>query len=198
MKLIIASNNKGKIKEIKEILSDFDLQILSQNEAGFSHVDAEENGDTLYENACIKARALDTDLPVLADDTGLFVDYLKGPGVYTARYAGENASDEANRHKMLEELDGIKMRDASFITCMVLKVGDEIYSVEGICPGKIAEEERGSQGFGYDSIFIPEGYDKTFAQLDDKTKNSISHRRKAIEKISRILEELLDGKSSSC
>lgn len=193
MKLIVASNNSGKIKEIKEILKDLEVEVVSQAEAGFSDIDVIEDGETLEANARKKADAISTDQMVLADDTGLFVRALDGPGVYTARYAGENASDEDNRLKMLDNLAGVDDRTAEFITCMLVKYRDKFYTAEGICRGEISHKEIGDHGFGYDSIFIPQGYTETFAQLDDEVKNTISHRSRALDSVKNLIGELING-----
>lgn len=193
MRLIVASNNKGKIREIKEILAGFDLEVLSESEAGFN-VDPEENGQTLADNALIKVNAIEVgEDMVLGDDTGLYVDYLGGPGVRSARYAGPGATDADNRKKMLEEMEGVEDRSGKFITVMALKYKGQVYQVQGECPGHISTEERGTHGFGYDQIFIPAGYDISFAEMEDEVKNSISHRRRALEKLAQILEKLLSA-----
>ncbi len=191
MKLIVASNNLGKIKEIKEILKDLEIEVISQSEVGFSDLDVIEDGETLEANARKKAQAIFTNEMVLADDTGLFVRALDGPGVHTARYAGEHASDEENRLKMLKNLEGVEDRYAEFITCMIVKYKDNYYKANGVCKGSISCEEKGENGFGYDSIFIPEDYDKTFAQLDDETKNKISHRSEALKAVKILIGELI-------
>lgn len=193
MKIILASNNKGKIREIKEILGDLDVEILSQDQAGFQGINPVEDGETLEANAIIKVDSIASQEPVLGDDTGLFVEALGGPGVHTARFAGEKATDEENRSKMLREMEGIGDRKADFRTVLVLKHQGKYYKALGRCPGTIATEELGDGGFGYDSIFIPDGYTKTFAQLDEETKNSISHRKKAIENLGSILKDLISG-----
>lgn len=193
MKIILASNNKGKIREIKEILGDLNVEIQSQDQAGFGGINPEEDGETLEANAIIKVDSIASQEPVLGDDTGLFVKALEGPGVRTARFAGENATDGENRAKMLREMEGIEDRKAEFRTVLVLKYQGKYYKALGTCQGSIAAEELGSGGFGYDSIFIPDGYTKTFAQLDEDTKNSISHRKKAIENLGSILRDLISG-----
>lgn len=192
MKLVVASNNLGKIREIKDILKDLQIEVVSQSEAGFDDIEVIEDGQTLEANAKKKAQAICTNEMVIADDTGLFVRALDGPGVYTARYAGEHASDEDNRLKMLKNLEGIEDRYAEFITCMIVKYKDNYYMANGVCKGSIACEEKGENGFGYDSIFIPEGYNKTFAQLEDEVKNKISHRSKALEAVKILIGELIN------
>lgn len=193
-KIILSTGNRGKIEELKEILKDLDLDVRSKDEVGLGCLDVEETEDTLVGNARIKARAIWDRCGeiVLADDTGLFVDALDGePGVYSARYAGEAASDGDNRKKLLKKLEGFENREARFITAIAIMFEDGRSSViEGICEGQISQEEKGERGFGYDSVFIPKGYDKTFAQLDASVKNQISHRAKALIKLKELLEEL--------
>ncbi len=194
MKLIIASNNAHKIREIKEILgSKFD-ETLSMREAGIE-IEAEENADTLLGNARLKAEAILAfagDSAVLADDTGLLVDALNGaPGVYSARYAGDAHDDAANREKLLGELDGVpfEKRGAHFDCAMVLlrKGFGEIAAV-GKVDGKIIEHELGENGFGYDSLFLYEPEGITFAQMNSEQKNAISHRKNALLLLLAALE----------
>ena len=190
-KIILASNNPDKIKELKEILKNLDYKIISKSEAGFSE-DIEETGKTLEENASLKAKAIYEKAGecVISDDTGLFVEALKGElGVKTARYAGENCSYDDNVEKLLNNLKGEKNRKAYFKTVLVFigKDGKEIY-FEGKINGKIATEKKGDSGFGYDPIFIPEGYDESFAQLGLDTKNKISHRKLAMNKLLEFLK----------
>ena len=194
MQIIAATHNKGKMAEISELLKDFDIELVSWDEAGLGDLEIEEDGTTLEENSYIKAKAI-CDLknkPALADDTGLFVEALNGePGVYTARYAGEHCTEADNRIKMLKNLQGVPMekRKAVFATvCTIVYPDGSKLVARGECPGYIAEEEKGSRGFGYDSIFIPDGHDKTFAELPLEYKNSLSHRQKALKKLTELLE----------
>lgn len=191
-RLILSTGNKGKIDELKEILEDLDLDIKSKDEVGFSDLDVEETESTLAGNAMLKAKAIWSERRdmVLADDTGLFVDSLDGePGIYSARYAGEDASDADNRKKLLEKLEGFESRQARFITAIAIIFEDGSSEViEGVCEGKISGEEYGERGFGYDSVFVPEGYDKTFAELDASVKNKISHRARALSELRELLE----------
>lgn len=197
-KLVIASHNKGKIKEIKSILKHFDWEVLSQADVDIQDIDVEETGETLEENALIKARAIKEILGdkylVLADDTGLYVDALDGPGVHTARYAGKNATDEQNRQKMLKNLEDIEGdgRNAKFKTVISLVGLDKDIIAYGDVPGVITKEELGTKGFGYDCIFLPDGYDETMAQMDLETKNEISHRRNALNDLKQKLEKYLN------
>lgn len=189
-KIYLSTGSKNKVQEIKSILDPNIYQIIDKNEAGLSSIEVEENGTTLQENAILKAMAIweKVKQTVIADDTGLFVEALNGePGVYSARYSGENATDSENRKKLLKKLEKIKNRNAKFITCIALIDQDgHIKTVEGICEGKIALEEKGNNGFGYDSIFIPKGYNISFSEMSDEEKNRISHRAKAMNKLRTI------------
>jgi XTP/dITP diphosphohydrolase len=191
MNLVIASNNKNKITEIKQILSgDFDA-ILSMAEAGMFD-EIEETGKTFRENALIKAKyvAEKVGCAVLADDSGLEVDALGGaPGVYSARYCGYHGDDEANNDKLLGEMEHITDRKARF-TCAAALVmpGGKEFVAEGHCPGEIIYERRGTGGFGYDPLFYMDYLEKTMAQLDDETKNRISHRYRALTALKELFE----------
>lgn len=195
MKLIFASNNAHKLSEVRQIMPS-GVEVLSLNDIGF-HQEIEENGLTLEENSKIKAEAVYQWLQsqssrqpsidgVFADDTGLEIDALDGkPGVYTARWAGEPA---ANRKKALSELAGKTDRSAQFRTVITLiKMNGERIAVSGVVRGRIAEEEYGEGGFGYDPVFIPDGYDKTFGELPAEIKNTISHRARALHALAKIL-----------
>lgn len=196
-KLVVSSNNKGKIKEIKSILSGLNIEVLSKDEAGLTGLEVVEDKDTLEENAIKKAVEMHniTKGMVIADDSGLFVDYLDGaPGVYSARFAGVDGDDEANNKKLLEELKGVpeSERGAVFKTAIAIVSEDGLVDiVVGECRGKIITEEKGTGGFGYDPLFIPKGYIKTFAELDYDIKNKISHRRDALEKLKQKLESII-------
>ena len=184
--MIFASNNAHKLSEVRSILSP--RPVLSLSDIGFAE-EIEETGATLEANSLIKAQAVVNWLAkkgqeewVFADDTGLEIEALGGePGVRTARWAGEPACDANNRKKALEELKGKSNRRARFRTVITLMKGEEMYQVEGIVNGRIETEERGDHGFGYDPIFVPEGYEETFAQLPETVKNSISHRARALQ-----------------
>ena len=193
-RLVLSTGNKNKVYEIKEILKDLPMEVLSKDEAGLSDVEVIEDGDTLEYNSLKKARALKELTPymVMADDSGLFVDALGGaPGVYSSRYGGEDGNDKLNNETLLRNLNG-KARTAAFhsVIALIDEKGKE-YFVEGICKGSLLEEERGSNGFGYDPLFVPEGYDKSFAQLPYEVKNSISHRRRAIDGLREVLTRIL-------
>ncbi|EGO86734.1 nucleoside-triphosphate diphosphatase [Clostridium botulinum C str. Stockholm] len=192
-KIIVASNNQHKIQEIKEILKEFDLDILSLKEAGIN-VDIEENGTTFAENAHIKASEifkLVKGYMVLADDSGLMVDILNGePGVYSARYSGEHGNDKKNNEKLLSKLNGVKFteRKAKFVCAMELIVDeDTIIDVQGEVEGYILEEERGVSGFGYDPLFYVPQFKKSMAEITPEEKNSISHRGKALKNLKKVL-----------
>lgn len=199
MKLVFASNNKHKLEEVRQILP-VEVQVISLQELGFFQ-EIEEVGVTLEENSALKARVvwqwlLDNDLlgvvdGVFADDTGLEISALGGaPGVRTARWASDDACDMNNRQKALKELLGIEDRSARFRTVVTLILNGQIHQVEGIVNGQISTIEEGDGGFGYDPIFIPEGYDKTFASLDAQKKNAISHRGRAMEELKKIVEKV--------
>jgi len=191
-KLVIASRNDHKILEMEQLLSPLGIEVLSTKD--FPNLgEVVEDRPTLKGNALKKARyvAAQTNLPALSDDTGLEVEALNGePGVYSARYAGPSASYEDNVIKLLDELSGKENRKARFRTIVALVDGDKEFTFEGICNGKIIEEQRGSEGFGYDPIFIPADYEYTFAELDSSTKNLISHRGKAVENFVKFLKEM--------
>lgn len=185
-RLIIASNNQGKVKEIKAILGDFYQEILSLRDADID-IEVEEDGDTFHANAAKKAIEISKLVvgDVLADDSGLCVDALKGaPGIYSARYAGANATDEANNRKLLEDMQGKEDRSAKFVCAIVLaNDGREKLYVEGEAKGVLLENERGAGSFGYDPLFLDIGYNQTFAELPSEIKNKISHRAKALKQL---------------
>lgn len=199
MKILIASNNSHKIEELAGIFAGFSLpiELISQRDYfGDDSPDIEETGITLEENAFIKAQALFelTQMPVISDDTGLEVLALDmAPGVYSARYAGEHGNDKANREKLLRELSIHDNRNARFRTVLHFISHDDSFSAEGICSGIITHQEQGDQGFGYDSIFIPEGESMTFAQMDSSKKNAMSHRARAGIQLSKALSEYLSA-----
>ena len=199
MKLVFASNNQHKLEEVRQILPT-SVEVISLREIGFVQ-EIDETGTTLEENSALKAQEvwkwmIDNSLlesidGVFADDTGLEILALGGaPGVRTARWAGDDACDINNRQKALYELEGVADRTARFRTVVSLIRNEEILQVEGVVNGLIAIEEEGNGGFGYDPIFIPEGYDKTFASLSSKEKNAISHRGRAMENLRKIIETI--------
>lgn len=196
-KLIVASNNAHKIIEIKEILKEFPVEILSLKEAGID-IDVEENGTTFRENAHIKAMEiykLVGDSMVLADDSGLAVDILNGePGVYSARYSGEHGNDKKNNEKLLSKLKGIEFekRTGKFISAIELIIDeDKIINVQGEVHGYIIEEERGDNGFGYDPLFYIPEFNKTMAEMSSEEKNSISHRGEALKMLKGELKKFM-------
>ena len=183
-KLVFATNNLHKLTEIKSILGE-QIDILSLNDIN-CHVDIPETANTLEGNAKMKAEYIYNHyhLDCFADDTGLEVKALNGaPGIYSARYAGEGHDSQANMKKLLENLKGITNREAQFRTAICLIEGGEEHLFEGLVKGKIIEEKRGEAGFGYDPVFVPDGYDQTFAELGEDIKNQISHRARAVEKL---------------
>ncbi len=186
--LVLASGNKGKIREISNMLPNFIVKGYKEFGLDF---EIEENGTTYYENAFIKAKTVSKilNLPVLADDSGLSVEYLNGePGVYSARYAGDG-DDEHNNDKLLKNLEGVKDRKAKFICCMVYYVSeDENYSVTGETSGEILLEREGKNGFGYDPIFYSYDLNKSLGVATDEEKNSISHRSRALKEIVKFIK----------
>ena len=193
MKLVFATNNKHKLEEVRAILGNR-IEVLSMNDIN-CHDDIPETADTLEGNALIKARYIYEKFGVdcFADDTGLEVDVLGGePGVYSARYAGEECNPEANMHKLLHNLTGKNNRRAQFRTVIALIINGEEKLFNGIVKGNITEEKMGDSGFGYDPIFIPEGFSESFAQMPAEMKNSISHRFRATEQLSNYLKEKND------
>lgn len=187
MEIAIATKNKGKIKEINYFFRESTIRWLIYEDFG-DFPSIEENGNSFFENARIKAEGVSayTGKITLADDSGLEVDCLGGrPGIFSSRYAGDNATDRQNREKLLEELKEFsspEKRSARFVCSMVLwdPLKGLAAKTEGICKGYITFVEKGSGGFGYDCIFIPEGYRKTMAELSEEEKNSISHRGRAL------------------
>lgn len=193
MKLVFATNNRHKLDEVRDILGNR-VEILSLNDIG-CYDDIPETADTLQGNALIKARYIYEKYGVdcFADDTGLEVEALDGdPGVYSARYAGEDCNSEANMQKLLHELTGNNNRKAQFRTVIALIIDGEEKLFNGIVKGEISEDKKGDSGFGYDPIFIPEGFYESFAQMPSDMKNSISHRFRATEQLCNYLKEKND------
>ena len=197
MRLLVATMNEGKLREYQRLLADVPGLELETMATLSTRVDVEEDRDTFDANARKKATeiAAVAGVPCLADDSGLEVDALQGrPGVYSARYAGESATDASNNMKLLEELQRVpdSKRTARF-RCAIVVVdanGRELAAADGACEGRIGHEPSGSYGFGYDPLFIPEGYSQTMAELGPETKNEISHRAKAAAKLVPLLREL--------
>lgn len=185
--IVISTGNAHKLEEIGAILKDLDYNIYSLKDVNLGNLDIEENGKTFEHNALIKARTVAklTNKITIADDSGLEVDAIgKKPGIYSARYAGENATDEENREKLLKALKNtpISHRSGRFVCCIAVVFPDgKEFVVRGTCEGTIAFEEKGKNGFGYDSLFLVDNYNKTFAELPAAVKNGISHRAKALE-----------------
>ncbi|ALC84192.1 nucleoside-triphosphate diphosphatase [Bacillus gobiensis] len=190
--VIIATTNAGKLKEFKEMLEPIGYHVKSLADIGYRQ-EIEETGHTFEENAVLKAETISKQFHeiVIADDSGLSVDYLGGsPGVYSARYAGEMKDDTANLNKVLRELEGIEKEDRSarFRCALAVSIpGEETKTVEGVVEGYIATEPVGENGFGYDPIFIVKDKTKTMAELTSEEKNKISHRAEALKKLSALL-----------
>ena len=188
-KIVVATNNAHKLKEIAAILGQ-EIELLSLKDIQ-CFADIPETADTLEGNARQKAMYIyeNYGMDCFADDTGLEVEALDGaPGVFSARYAGNGHDSEANMQKLLKELAGKENRKAQFRTVICLIRNGKEHLFEGIVKGEIIEEKRGSAGFGYDPIFVPEGFDKTFAELGNEVKNTVSHRALAVEKLCRFLK----------
>lgn len=191
MKLVFATNNPNKLKEVQEMLSDH-IELVSLKDIGCFE-DIPETASTLEGNAKIKADHVTNKYgyDCFADDTGLEVDSLNGePGVYSARYGGEEKNADKNMDKLLLNLEDKPDRKAQFRTIVTLNLNGKSYDFEGICKGEIIEERFGAGGFGYDPIFRPNGYDETFAEMSSEEKNKISHRGLAIQKLVSYLNSL--------
>lgn len=192
--IVAASRNRHKIEEIEAITKKFGMSIISRDEAGVPPVEIVEDGETFEENSFKKADEIMKlcGKITLADDSGLMVDYLGGaPGVYSARFAGEDGNDEKNNEKLLKLLDGVpaKGRTAKFVSVITMVYPDgTVLSARGECPGRIITVPTGDGGFGYDPLFVPDGYEKTFAQLTPGEKNAISHRAAALTELDKLLE----------
>jgi XTP/dITP diphosphohydrolase len=190
MQLIFATNNANKLKEVNSLLSS-SITLKSLTDLGFNE-DIPETENTLEGNALLKAKfiAQKFNCNCFADDTGLEIVALNGePGVYSARYAGEQKNSEDNMQKVLEKLEGKDNRQAQFRTVIALILDGKEHLFEGVVKGKITKEKRGAEGFGYDPIFIPEGYDKTFAEMTLEEKNKLSHRAIALNKMVDFLSK---------
>lgn len=197
MKMVVASKNEGKIAEIKSILKELDVHIVSQLKAGIE-VEVKEDGVTFAQNAIKKAEQIMAicNCTTLADDSGLEVDYLNGaPGVCSARYAGINATDEQRNQKLIHALKGVPLeeRTARFV-CVIAIVfpNGERQIVEGKCEGLIGFELKGENGFGYDPLFYVPDYNMTMAEMENHIKNNISHRGQALQKLKQILKEYVN------
>ena len=195
MKIVVATSNKGKIKEIKEYCNEFEVLPYSEIIKPF---DIEENGDTFKENAIIKAKAVydainDENIIVIADDSGISVDALNGaPGIYSARFAGINASDKENLEKLINELKkkNLNSSKAHYTAAIAIASKQGIQTVHGWMYGEALTTARGDSGFGYDPMFVPRGYNKTLGELDNEVKKELSHRSKALSLIKKIVKIL--------
>jgi XTP/dITP diphosphohydrolase len=191
MKIVLASSNKGKVKEIKEILKDYEIIPYTDLIEKF---EIEENGNSFKENAIIKAKAVAEKLPefiVMADDSGISVSILENqPGIYSARFAGVGASDKENLNKLIDELKkrDIKKTPAFYTAAIAIATPYGVFTTHGFMRGEVIDEVRGDKGFGYDPMFIPNGFDKTLGELDDEIKQKISHRYKALKLAEKILK----------
>ncbi len=190
-RLIVASSNKGKLKEIAEIFKGY-YEIVSMKEMGYDK-EIDETGSTFYENSKIKAKTVAEyfNEDCLADDSGLMVDYLDGaPGIYSARFSGENATDESNRKLLLEKMQGVENRKASFASSVVLYTKDgQVFDGFGKTDGEILLKEEGENGFGYDSLFYSYDLEKSFGVATSQEKNAVSHRYRALCDLKRKLDE---------
>ena len=190
LSLLFATNNPHKVSEIRKALSE-EYQIMSLGDAGIT-AELPETSDTILENAIEKATFIKDHyaLDCFAEDTGLEVDALGGaPGVYTARYAGPRADAQANMTKLLTDLEGIQERTARFRTVIALWLNDQLHTFEGTAEGVIADQPRGKGGFGYDPVFMPLGFTRTFAELGTAQKLPLSHRTKALQKLVAFLQQ---------
>lgn len=190
MKLLVATNNQGKLKEFNKILGELGIECVSLRDLGIT-ADVEETGATFLENALLKAKEIFklAKIPTISDDSGLMVDALGGePGVYSARYAGEPSDDQKNMDKLLANLKDEPNRTARFKSVIAAVFSeDDIIVSEGECEGVIIDEKRGDNGFGYDPIFYVENLGKTFSEMTDEEKNSLSHRGNAIRNLKEQL-----------
>ncbi len=193
--IIAASSNPHKIKEIQAIMTKYGMKVISRDDAGVPPFEIKEDGETFEENSYKKASAImqATGKTTIADDSGLMVEYLGGaPGVYSARFAGEECNDQKNNEKLLTLLKNQvgDDRKAKFVSVITLIFPDgETLVARGECEGRIIGAPTGENGFGYDPLFVPAGYDRTFAQLTEEEKNAISHRAKALAKLEELMAE---------
>jgi len=200
MRIVLATSNKGKVREIKELLHDREVYPYTDLIEGFEIV---EDGETFKENALIKARAVykalgDTDAVVIADDSGISVDALGGePGIYSARYGGENASDKENMNKLINDLkqQGLDSSKAYYTAAIAIVASEGESCVHGWMHGDVLVTPKGENGFGYDPIFVPSGYDKTLGELESEVKVGLSHRSKGLN-LARILIDQIKAQRS--
>ena len=195
MKVILASRNEGKLREMRAILSKFGMDVVSRDDAGIPAFEVEETGTTFEENSYLKAEAImeASGCPTIADDSGLVVDALGGePGVYSARYAGDGCTDDDNNDLLLKRMENVPdgERSARFVSVITMLFPDGRKLVaKGSVEGRIDRQLDGEGGFGYDPLFIPDGYDRSFGVLSSEIKNSISHRARALTELEMLLNE---------
>ena len=190
MKLVFATNNSNKIKEVSNLISN-QIEIMSLKDIGCKE-DIVESENTIIDNAILKANYIKNNYgyDCFADDTGLEVDFLNGkPGVYSKRFAGENSTDELNMKKLLECMKESNNRNARFRTVIALNINNQVITFTGVCEGEILKQRRGNNGFGYDPIFLPKGYNNSFGEMSIIEKNEIAHRSKAVKKLINYLNK---------
>jgi len=190
MKLVFATNNSNKIKEVSILISN-QIEIISLKDIGCNE-DIIESKNTIIDNAILKANYIKNNYGYncFADDTGLEVDFLNGrPGVYSKRFAGENSTDELNMEKLLECMKESNNRNARFRTVIALNINNQVITFTGVCEGEILKQRRGNNGFGYDPIFLPKGYNNSFGEMSIIEKNEIAHRSKAVKKLINYLNK---------
>jgi XTP/dITP diphosphohydrolase len=190
MKLVFATNNSNKIKEVSNLISN-QIAIISLKDIGCKE-DIVESENTIIDNAILKANYIKNNYgyDCFADDTGLEVDFLNGrPGVHSKRFAGENSTDELNMKKLLECMEESKNRNARFRTVIALNINNQVITFTGVCEGEILKQRRGNNGFGYDPIFLPKGYNNSFGEMSIIEKNEIAHRSKAVKKLINYLNK---------
>ena len=190
MKLVFATNNSNKIAEVSNLISN-QIAIISLKDIGCNE-DIVESKDTIIDNAILKANYIKNNYgyDCFADDTGLEVDFLNGrPGVHSKRFAGENSTDELNMKKLLECMEESKNRNARFRTVIALNINNQVITFTGVCEGEILKQRKGNNGFGYDPIFLPKGYNNSFGEMSIIEKNEIAHRSKAVKKLINYLNK---------
>ena len=190
MKLVFATNNSNKIKEVSNLISN-KIAIISLKDIGCNE-DIVESKNTIIDNAILKANYIKNNYgyDCFADDTGLEVDFLNGrPGVFSKRFSGENSTDELNMKKLLECMEESKNRNARFRTVIALNINNQVITFTGVCEGEILKQRRGNNGFGYDPIFLPKGYNNSFGEMSIIEKNEIAHRSKAVKKLINYLNK---------
>ncbi len=190
MKLVFATNNSNKIKEVSNLISN-QIAIISLKDIGCNE-DIVESKNTIIDNAILKANYIKNNYgyDCFADDTGLEVDFLNGrPGVYSKRFAGENSTDELNMGKLLECMKESNNRNARFRTVIALNINNQVITFTGVCEGEILKQRKGNNGFGYDPIFLPKGYNNSFGEMSIIEKNEIAHRSKAVKKLINYLSK---------